>query len=59
MMTRLVTGEDLRNGWVNVQEGVYRYRVEQHGGFLVRSVLHEFLATEVYWEDEVCLGSAV
>lgn len=52
MMTRLITGQDLQNGWVVVQEGIYRYRVEQFGGFLVRSVLHEYLATEVYWEEE-------
>ena len=51
-MTRLITGQDLQNGWVVVQDGVYRYRVEQFGGFLVRSVLHEYLATEVYWEEE-------
>lgn len=52
MMTRLVTGEGLRNGWIVVQDGVYRYRVEQADGFLVRAVLHEYLATEVYWDDE-------
>lgn len=52
MMTRLITGQDLQNGWVVVQDGVYRYRVEQFGGFLVWSVLHEYLATEVYWEEE-------
>ena len=52
MMTRLVMGQDLQNGWVVVQDGIYRYRVEQVGGFLVKSVLHEYLATEVYWEDE-------
>ena len=52
MMTRLVTGEDLRNGWIVVQDEVYRYRVEQIGGFVVSAVLAEYLATEVYWDDE-------
>ena len=51
MMTRVVTGQDLCNGWVIVQEGVYRYAIEQCGVMLVRSVLYEYLATEVYWSD--------
>ena len=51
MMTRVMTGQDLCDGWVVVQEGVYRYRVEQYGTIRVRSVLHEYLATEVYWND--------
>jgi hypothetical protein len=50
MMTRLLTGEDLSGPWVAVQEGVYRYAVSQGGGVLVRAVLSEYLATEVYWE---------
>lgn len=50
MMTRVLTGEDMIDGWVIVQEGIYRYAVTQAGGMLVRSVLHEYLATEVYWE---------
>ena len=52
MMTRLGTGEDLHNGWIVVQDEFYRYRVEQVGGFVVRAVLQEYLATEVYWNDE-------
>ena len=52
MMTRALTGQDMRNGgWVFVQDGVYRFRVEQSGGILIRSVLFEYLATEVYWKD--------
>src|SRR5690606_35418047 len=27
MMTRVMTGQDLRDGWVIVQDGVYRYGV--------------------------------
>ena len=52
MMTRLAEGQDLRNGWIVVQDGIYRYRVDQVGGFLVQAVLHEYLATEVCWSDE-------
>ena len=51
MMTRVLTGQDLRNGWVVVQDDVYRYSVDQCDGILVRSVLFEYLATEVYWSD--------
>ena len=49
MLRRVVTGEDLSGGWVIVQEGVYRYSVMQRGRLLVRSVLSEYLATEVHW----------
>lgn len=50
MMTRVVTGQDLADGWVIVQDGVYRYAVMQTGLMLVRTVLFEYLATEVYWD---------
>jgi hypothetical protein len=50
MMTRLATGEDMAGQWIVVQEEVYRYSVTQDGGLRVRSVLFEYLATEVQWE---------
>lgn len=50
MLTRLLTGEDTEGEWVVVQEGIYRYSVQQDGGLRVRSVLSEYLATEVQWE---------
>ncbi len=50
-MERAILGYDTRDGWVIVQDGVYRYQVMQDGGVLVRSVLMEYLATEVYWPD--------
>lgn len=49
MMTRLLTGQDLDDGWVIVQDDVYRYAVSQMGGVRVKSVLSEYLATEVAW----------
>ena len=49
MMARVPTGQDLSDAWVIVQEGVYRYAVAQQGIMLVRSVLWEYLAAEVYW----------
>ena len=50
MMTRMFTGQDMKNGWIIVQDGVYRYNVEYNDGILVRSVLYEYLATKVYWK---------
>lgn len=49
MLTRWITGQDLSAGWVIVQEGVYRYSVSCEGGMHVRTVLSEYLATEVWW----------
>lgn len=51
MLTRAITQQDLRDSWIMVQDGVYRYHVSQLGSLLVRSVLYEYLATEVYWGD--------
>ncbi len=51
MLTRVITGQDLSDGWVIVQDGIYRYSVIQQGLMLVRSVLFEYLATEVYWNE--------
>ena len=50
MMTRYATGQDMENGWVIVQKGIYRYAVFQAGTMMVRSVIRNYLATEVYWE---------
>ena len=51
MMMRVMTGQDLDNGWVVVQDGVYRYAVMQQNGMVVRIVIAEYLAAEVQWED--------
>ena len=51
MMQRMAIG-DPEDGWVEVQNGVYRYTVIQlPGETLVRSVIREYLATEVSWCD--------
>lgn len=50
MLTRVVTGQDLWDGWVIAQDDVYRYAVVPEGRLMVRSVIHEYLATEVLWE---------
>lgn len=50
MMTRVMTFEDLDDGWVVVQDDVYRYAVRQEGRMLVRIVMREYLAAEVFWD---------
>ena len=44
------TGLDLYSGWVTVQDGTYRYAVDDTEGLRVRSIMWEYLATEVLWE---------
>ena len=51
MMQRVAGVDPLVDGWVEVQEGVYRYAVAQGpDGLLVRTAIREYLATEVYWD---------
>jgi hypothetical protein len=52
MMTRVVTGQDLVDGWVSVQPESYRYAVIQEDGLIIRSVIANYLATEVRWSDD-------
>lgn len=49
MLTRVVTGQDLSGAWVIVQDGIYRYAITQRSLTVVRTVLFEYLGTEVYW----------
>lgn len=55
MMTRMAQAiaanpPDMIDGWIIVQPGRYRYQVDASGP-LVKSVIWEYLTTEVYWED--------
>ncbi|MDO9119553.1 MAG: hypothetical protein Q7U39_16460 [Nitrospira sp.] len=51
MQRLLVAGSDVfSEGWLIVQDGNYRYRVDSGGGYRVRIVLREYLACEVIWE---------
>jgi hypothetical protein len=49
MTSRYAAGHDMVNGWIVVQSSVYRYAVIQDGTMLVRSVIKDYLATEVFW----------
>lgn len=51
MLSRSVGGQDLVDDWVVVQGGVYRYAVIQDGGVAVRTVIAEYLAVEVRWDQ--------
>ncbi|WAC11231.1 hypothetical protein [Dyadobacter pollutisoli] len=52
ILQRLVGQLDLQEGWVIVQKGVYRYSVVQDFGVRVRTVIRDYLATEVYWSGQ-------
>ena len=51
MMTRLMTGQDMEDGWIVVQDGIYRFAAVENDGFLVRIIIQEYLAAEVLWNQ--------
>lgn len=51
MMTRLIEGQDMMQGWIVVQPDWYRYTVFQRHGLVCRCVIAEYLAVEVGWAD--------
>ena len=52
MMQRVWTGQDLVNGWVVVQDGIYRYAIRDEGVRVsVRIIIREYLRAEVVWEQ--------
>lgn len=52
MMTRIAAGLDMDGDWIVVQDGAYRYSVDDADGLRVRSVVWEYLATEVRGSPE-------
>ena len=56
MLRLLETGEVGEGGWINVQNSVYRYAVDESPR--VRIVLREYLAAEVSW-DECCIPNTL
>jgi hypothetical protein len=50
LLTRVVEGQDLEDGWIVVQPGVYRYAVTQ-GPIRVRLTIYDYLAAEVCWDE--------
>ena len=49
MLRLLETGEWGEGGWIEVQNGVYRYAVDE--SLRVRMVLREYLAAQVVWDE--------
>jgi hypothetical protein len=50
LLQRVATGADMMDGWIFVQDDVYRYRICE-GEETVRMVIREYLACEVSWSD--------
>lgn len=50
-MQRIAVGEPAAGGWLVVQPGIYRFRLEL-ASLTVRSVMHEYLAAEVAWDSD-------
>ncbi|MES4993868.1 hypothetical protein ABVB70_26610 [Agrobacterium radiobacter] len=51
LMQNIVTGQDMLGGWIVVQAERYRYSLGEDGGLVVRSVIWNYLATEIRWMD--------
>ena len=50
MTLQLVDGVGMAGGWVEVEEGRYRYALDWSSGVTVRTVIWEYLATETHWD---------
>ena len=50
MTLQLVDGVAMAGGWVDVEEGRYRYALDWSSGVTVRTVIWEYLATETHWD---------
>ena len=51
MMLRLIEGQGLEGGWVEVETGRYRYAVDWTNGVTVRTIIWDYLATETTWVE--------
>ena len=49
LLQRVVQGTDFVNGWIIVQPEVYVFAVIETAGVTVRSIIREYLLTEVTW----------
>jgi hypothetical protein len=52
MLSRVISGDDMSGPWIIVQDDVYRYLVDYSDGVLIRTVIWNYLATEVFWKQE-------
>lgn len=51
MLVRVINGEGLAGGWIEVEPGRYRYSLDWSNGVRVRTVIWDYLATETYWTE--------
>ena len=51
LFQRVCQGIDMVEGWIVVQPGIYVFAVIETGGVTVRSIIREYLLTEVTWEN--------
>ena len=49
LMVRMFTGENMQSGWIIVAPDSYAYTVFENGGVTVRSIIKEYLLTEISW----------
>ena len=49
MLLRVVNGEGMSGGWIEVEPKRYRYAIDWSSGVTVRTVIWDYLATEVRW----------
>lgn len=49
LLQRVVEGTDMVDGWIIVQPGIYVFAVIETEGVTVRSIIREYLLTEVTW----------
>jgi len=51
LLQRMIEGTDMVEGWIVVQPGVYIFAVIDTDGVTVRSIIREYLLTEVTWRS--------
>jgi hypothetical protein len=51
LLQRVCEGADMADGWIIVQPGVYVFAVIEADGVTVRSIIREYLLTEVTWQS--------
>lgn len=58
LMQHIATGQDMLGEWIVVQPERYRYSLEEDGGLVVRSVIWNYLATEVSLDGYLIQGQS-
>ena len=51
LFQRVYEGADMVDGWIIVQPEIYVFAVVESDGVIVRSIIREYLLTEVMWRE--------